>query len=134
LMASGIGYCLPTTILASIYKGLNELSHSSHPSRSGGYFPTHFPYAWLARNFDAYKLVGEASSSPGMVKFSGLHFSLKRPENSLVLRGAFAGIHPSSTDLRRLSWMTTSYRGLTLLILSVLIRVLSLTVVKTTSS
>ncbi|KAJ8425658.1 hypothetical protein Cgig2_015326 [Carnegiea gigantea] len=72
LMASGVGYCLPTAVLASIYKGINELSRSSHPGRGGGHFPTHFLYAWLAKNFDAYELVGEASSSPGMVKFSGL--------------------------------------------------------------
>ncbi|KAJ8422003.1 hypothetical protein Cgig2_020467 [Carnegiea gigantea] len=72
LMASGVGYCLPTAVLASIYKGLNELSRSSHPGRGGGHFPTHFLYAWLAKNFDVYELVGEASSSPGMVKFSGL--------------------------------------------------------------
>ena len=26
LMASGLGYCLPTAVLASIYKGLNEIS------------------------------------------------------------------------------------------------------------
>ncbi|KAJ8449514.1 hypothetical protein Cgig2_005536 [Carnegiea gigantea] len=38
LMSSGIGYCIPTPILASIYKGLNELSRSSHPGRSGGHF------------------------------------------------------------------------------------------------
>ncbi|KAJ8431916.1 hypothetical protein Cgig2_016349 [Carnegiea gigantea] len=72
LMAFGVGYCLPTMVLASIYKGLNELSHSSHPGRGGGHFPTHFLYAWLAKNFDACELVGEASSSSGMVKFSGL--------------------------------------------------------------
>jgi len=72
LMASGVGYCLPTAILASVYKGLSELSRSSHPSRGGGHFFAHFLYAWLAKNFDAYELVGEASSSPGMVKFSGL--------------------------------------------------------------
>ncbi|KAJ8423973.1 hypothetical protein Cgig2_008748 [Carnegiea gigantea] len=72
LMASGVGCCLPTAVLASIYKGLNELSRSSHPGRGGGHFPTHFLYAWLAKNFDVYELVGEASSSPGMVKFSGL--------------------------------------------------------------
>ncbi|KAJ8423189.1 hypothetical protein Cgig2_023380 [Carnegiea gigantea] len=69
---AGARYCLPTAVLASIYKGLNELSRSSHPGRGGGHFPTHFLYAWLAKNFDVYELVGEASSSPGMVKFSGL--------------------------------------------------------------
>ncbi|KAJ8430854.1 hypothetical protein Cgig2_003784 [Carnegiea gigantea] len=56
LMASGIGYYFPAAILASIYKGLNELSHSSHPGRSGGHFPAHFLCAWLAKNFDAYEL------------------------------------------------------------------------------
>ncbi|KAJ8441459.1 hypothetical protein Cgig2_008720 [Carnegiea gigantea] len=71
-MASGVGYYLPIAILASIYKGLNEISCSSHPGRGGGYFPAHFLYAWLAKNFDVYELVGEASSSPGMVKFSGI--------------------------------------------------------------
>ncbi|KAJ8425239.1 hypothetical protein Cgig2_014338 [Carnegiea gigantea] len=72
LITSGVGYCLHTAVIASIYKGLNELSRSSHPGRSGGHFPTYFLYAWLAKNFDAYELVGEASSSPGIVKFSGL--------------------------------------------------------------
>ncbi|KAJ8447691.1 hypothetical protein Cgig2_031745 [Carnegiea gigantea] len=70
-MASGLGCCLPTAILASIYNGLNEISYSSHPGRGGGYFPIHFLYTWLAKNFDVYELIGEASS-PGMVKFSGI--------------------------------------------------------------
>ncbi|KAJ8422335.1 hypothetical protein Cgig2_015890 [Carnegiea gigantea] len=70
--ARGWGYCLPTAILTSIYKGLNEISRSSHPDRGGGYFPIHFLYAWLAKNFDVYELVGETSSSLGMVKFSAI--------------------------------------------------------------
>ncbi|KAJ8430247.1 hypothetical protein Cgig2_009425 [Carnegiea gigantea] len=71
-MASGVGYCLSTAILTSIYKGLDEISRSSHPGRGGGHFPAHFLYAWLAKNFNVYELVGEASSSPGMVNFSGI--------------------------------------------------------------
>ncbi|KAJ8434489.1 hypothetical protein Cgig2_021445 [Carnegiea gigantea] len=70
--ASHVGYCPPMAILASIYKGLNEISHSHILVEMGGHFPTHFLYAWLAKKFDAYKLPGEASSSLGMVKFSGL--------------------------------------------------------------
>ena len=58
-------------ILASIYKGLNEISRSSHPGRGKGHFPAHFLYA-LAKNFDTYELDGEASSGPGIVKSSGL--------------------------------------------------------------
>ncbi|KAJ8441591.1 LOW QUALITY PROTEIN: hypothetical protein Cgig2_023155 [Carnegiea gigantea] len=135
-MTSGVGYCLPTVILASIYKGLNEISRSLHPSRSGGYFPANFVYVWLAKNIEMYKLVSEVSSSPSMVKFSSLGQaeSSKMPENSLVLGGAFVGFHPSSTNLRKLSWMAVSYQELTLLILSAFVRVLSLTVVRTTST
>ncbi|KAJ8438702.1 hypothetical protein Cgig2_011885 [Carnegiea gigantea] len=96
---SGVRYCLLMAILASICKGLNEISHSSHPGR---------------------------------VKPS--HFSSKRPKNSLVLRGAFVDVHPSPTNLRRLSWMMASYREMTLLILSAFIWVLSLIIVRTTSS
>ncbi|KAJ8430787.1 hypothetical protein Cgig2_023281 [Carnegiea gigantea] len=92
LMASGVGYCLPTAVLASIYKGLNELSRSSHPGRGGGHFPTHFLYAWLAKNFDVYELVGEASSSPGMVKFSGLGRAKSfQPEEARELIGSGRG-------------------------------------------
>ncbi|KAJ8436755.1 hypothetical protein Cgig2_030113 [Carnegiea gigantea] len=50
-----VGYCLRMTILASVYKGLSEISHSSHLDRGGDYFPAHFLYAWLAKNFDAYE-------------------------------------------------------------------------------
>ncbi|KAJ8441873.1 hypothetical protein Cgig2_034132 [Carnegiea gigantea] len=71
-MASGIGYCLLMTILMSIYKGLNEISRSLHPGRGRGHFSAYFLYAWLAKNFDIYKLDGEPSSNPCMVKFSGL--------------------------------------------------------------
>ena len=71
-MASGVGYCLPTAILAGVYKGFNEISGSSHHGRGAGHFPAHFLYAWLAKNFDVYELVGEASSSPGIMKFSSI--------------------------------------------------------------
>ncbi|KAJ8434750.1 hypothetical protein Cgig2_001953 [Carnegiea gigantea] len=108
-MALCVGYCLPTTILASIYKRLSAISRSSHLGRSGGHVHTRFLYAWLAKNFDAYELAAEASFNPSM-----------RPQNSLVLGGVFAGIYPSSTDSRRFSWMKASYRELTLLDLSAL--------------
>ena len=103
LMAFGVGYCLPTAVLASIYKGLNELSRSSHPGRGGGHFPTHFLYAWLAKNFDAYELVGEASSSPGMVKFSGLGRAKSfQPEEARELIGSGRGFRWHSSVINRL--------------------------------
>ncbi|KAJ8427349.1 hypothetical protein Cgig2_016215 [Carnegiea gigantea] len=88
----------------------------------------------------SFMLAIETSSNPGMMKFSILgqvkpsRFSLKRPENSSILGGAFAGIHPSSIDLKRLLWMMASYQELSLLTLSAFVQVFSLTVVRTTSS
>ncbi|KAJ8431295.1 LOW QUALITY PROTEIN: hypothetical protein Cgig2_018367 [Carnegiea gigantea] len=60
-MASSIGYCLSTDILASIYKGLNETSHSYHPIR--GPFSCLFPLYMVGKIFDVYKLNDEVSSS-----------------------------------------------------------------------
>ena len=93
-MALGVGYCLPTTIIARMYKRLNEITHSSHLSCGGGHFSSHFFYAWSAKNFDTYDLVGGASSSLGMVKFSVLgqvkSFQL---EEALELIGFGRGFH-----------------------------------------
>ncbi|KAJ8433884.1 hypothetical protein Cgig2_004606 [Carnegiea gigantea] len=103
LITSGVGYCLHTAVIASIYKGLNELSRSSHPGRSGGHFPTYFLYAWLAKNFDAYELVGEASSSPGIVKFSGLGRTKSfQPEEARKLIGFGRGFCWHSSIINRL--------------------------------
>ncbi|KAJ8425987.1 hypothetical protein Cgig2_009494 [Carnegiea gigantea] len=130
VMTSSVGYCLPTIILASVCKGPNEISRSSHPGRGRGHFPVHFLYTWLAKNFNTYELASEASSRLGMLS----HSNLKRPEILLVMGGAFDSIHPLSIDLRRLSSMTTSYQELTLLISSAFVRVLSLTITRATSS
>ncbi|KAJ8426539.1 hypothetical protein Cgig2_002059 [Carnegiea gigantea] len=102
-MASSVGYCLPTAILGSIYKGLNEISRSCHPGRGGGYFPAHFLYAWLAKNFDVCELVGEAFSSPGMVKFGDIgqakSFQL---EEAKELIGSKRGFRWHSSIINRL--------------------------------
>ncbi|KAJ8438101.1 hypothetical protein Cgig2_015358 [Carnegiea gigantea] len=102
-VTSGIGYCLPMAILMSVYKGLNEISYSSHPRRGGGYFLAHFLYAWLAKNFDAYELAGEASSSSVIVKFSGLGQAKSfRLEEARELNGFRRGFHWHSSIINRL--------------------------------
>ncbi|KAJ8432209.1 LOW QUALITY PROTEIN: hypothetical protein Cgig2_020739 [Carnegiea gigantea] len=106
-MTSGVGYCIPSAILVSIYNGLNEISHSSHPGRGG------------AKNFDTYELAGDLVQAHLAALVKPSHSSSQRLENSLVLGGAFIVIHPSSTDSRRLFWMTSSYQELTLFILSI---------------
>ncbi|KAJ8444114.1 LOW QUALITY PROTEIN: hypothetical protein Cgig2_005795 [Carnegiea gigantea] len=88
-MASGVGHCLPPAILYSIYKVLNEISHSSHPG--------------TAKNFDTYKVDGEASSGTGMVKSSRLgqakSFQL---EEARELIGFGRGFHWHSSIIGRL--------------------------------
>ncbi|KAJ8432184.1 hypothetical protein Cgig2_008636 [Carnegiea gigantea] len=53
-MASSVGYCLPTAVLANIYKRLNEISHSSHPGRGGVHFSAHFLYTCICSSFVSY--------------------------------------------------------------------------------
>ncbi|KAJ8435728.1 hypothetical protein Cgig2_017707 [Carnegiea gigantea] len=60
-MASSIGYCIPMTIFVSIHKGLNEISSSLHPGRSGANFLVHFLHTWLVKELDTYKLEARPS-------------------------------------------------------------------------
>ncbi|KAJ8450500.1 hypothetical protein Cgig2_002185 [Carnegiea gigantea] len=105
-MALGVGYCPPTAILTSIYKGLNEISRSSHLGRSGGHFPAHVLYAWSAKNFDVSKLVGEASFSPAMVKFNSIgqakSFQLEEARKLIVVQNVhFLNLQSTCSDSKR---------------------------------
>ncbi|KAJ8427304.1 hypothetical protein Cgig2_002216 [Carnegiea gigantea] len=67
----------------------------------------------------SFSVISFIASGVGLVALvKPSHFNSKRPENSLVLGGAFAGTHPSSTDLKRPSWMMAGCRELTFIRLS----------------
>ncbi|KAJ8432941.1 hypothetical protein Cgig2_021272 [Carnegiea gigantea] len=74
-----------------VYKGLNNISHSSHPNASGSHFPTHSLYAWLTKNFDINKLDGKASeaqeligSAKGFHRYSSI---IDQPRETLTEEG-----------------------------------------------
>jgi len=70
-MEGGQAYCLSSTILAGIYRGMGEICSSTHPVRKGGHIPWHFLYAWIAKYFQAYDFDDKVSSSLTMPKFGG---------------------------------------------------------------
>ncbi|KAJ8436100.1 hypothetical protein Cgig2_011922 [Carnegiea gigantea] len=70
-MEGGQAYCLPSAILASIYRGLGEICRSAHPGRKGGHIPWHFLYAWVAKYFRTYDFDDSVSTNLRMPKFSG---------------------------------------------------------------
>uniref|UniRef100_A0A2N9FUH2 Aminotransferase-like plant mobile domain-containing protein n=1 Tax=Fagus sylvatica TaxID=28930 RepID=A0A2N9FUH2_FAGSY len=71
-MARGKKYCLVVPVLATIYKGLNDIASSSVPSKCDTTFPTHYLNAWLAEYFATHFDLPEASPlDPCMVRFFG---------------------------------------------------------------
>ncbi|KAI3458828.1 hypothetical protein Pfo_015491 [Paulownia fortunei] len=71
IMASGRRVSLVVPILASIYKGLNNVANSPRPSRVYSTFPIHFIYSWLAHYFKTYYHVWQGVRGPKMAIFSG---------------------------------------------------------------
>jgi hypothetical protein len=70
-MARGKKYCLTVPVLATIYKGLNDIASSSVPSKCDTTFPAHYLNAWLAEYFATHFNLPEASPiDPCMVRFS----------------------------------------------------------------
>ena len=61
-MAHGKKYCLPVPILATIYKGLNDIASSSVPSKCDTKFPAHYLNTWLAEYFATHFDWPEASA------------------------------------------------------------------------
>uniref|UniRef100_A0A2N9GRV8 Aminotransferase-like plant mobile domain-containing protein n=1 Tax=Fagus sylvatica TaxID=28930 RepID=A0A2N9GRV8_FAGSY len=71
-MARGKKYCLAVPVLATIYKGLNDIASSSIPSKCDTTFPAHYLNAWLAEYFATHFDLAKASPlDPYMVRFSG---------------------------------------------------------------
>uniref|UniRef100_A0A2N9F7B1 Aminotransferase-like plant mobile domain-containing protein n=1 Tax=Fagus sylvatica TaxID=28930 RepID=A0A2N9F7B1_FAGSY len=70
-MARGKKYCLAVPVLATIYKGLNDIASFSVPSKCDTTFPAHYLNAWLAEYFATHFDLPEASPFDScMVRFS----------------------------------------------------------------
>ncbi|KAK9742196.1 hypothetical protein RND81_03G154600 [Saponaria officinalis] len=55
LLASGQKISLAIPVLASIYRGLNDISASSVPGKNSGYFAPHYVYTWLAKFYRSHQ-------------------------------------------------------------------------------
>ncbi|KAH7850047.1 hypothetical protein Vadar_027062 [Vaccinium darrowii] len=73
MMARGERFSLAIPVLASIYKGLNEIANSSEPWKCDSVFPVHYVYAWLGEYFNTH--IGSdpksAPQKPRMVRYAG---------------------------------------------------------------
>ncbi|KAK7819006.1 hypothetical protein CFP56_040729 [Quercus suber] len=74
-MANGHSFGLPAPVLASIYRGLNTISSSPTPSKSGASFAIHYVYAWLAHFFRSNRITNDKLSDPLMTKYSGVGYA-----------------------------------------------------------
>ncbi|KAL2922068.1 hypothetical protein RDABS01_013559 [Bienertia sinuspersici] len=71
LLASEQRVSLAIPVLASIYRGLNDLSNSSAPAQRREHFPDHYVYAWIAQYFRSYRMAIHNFVGAAMVAFHG---------------------------------------------------------------
>uniref|UniRef100_A0A7N2R3N6 Uncharacterized protein n=1 Tax=Quercus lobata TaxID=97700 RepID=A0A7N2R3N6_QUELO len=74
-MANGRSFGLATSVLASIYRGLNTISSSPTPSKSGASFTIHYVYAWVGHLFKSNRITHDNLSNPLMTKYSGVGYA-----------------------------------------------------------
>ncbi|KAG5524132.1 hypothetical protein RHGRI_030954 [Rhododendron griersonianum] len=73
MMARGTRFCLAVPVLASIYRGLNDIAKSSNPGKCDAVFPVHYVYAWLGEYFSTHFSSGSQPSTqrPKMIRYGG---------------------------------------------------------------
>nr|POF09750.1 hypothetical protein CFP56_21388 [Quercus suber] len=74
-MANGRSFGLAAPVLASFYRGLNTISSSPTPSKSGASFAIHYVYAWVAHFFRSNRITNDKLSDPLMTKYSGVGYA-----------------------------------------------------------
>ncbi|KAH0698813.1 hypothetical protein KY284_013028 [Solanum tuberosum] len=71
LMAHGKKFSLAVPVLASIYRGLREISTSSNLSVANIIFPIHYVYGWLGEYFGTHHRANRSHRSIPLCKISG---------------------------------------------------------------
>ncbi|KAH0643747.1 hypothetical protein KY285_032823 [Solanum tuberosum] len=71
LMAHGKKFSLAVPVLASIYRGLKEISTSSNLSVENIIFPIHYVYGWLGEYFGTHHRANRSHRSIPLCKISG---------------------------------------------------------------
>ncbi|KAH9603721.1 hypothetical protein KSS87_007077 [Heliosperma pusillum] len=102
LLASGQTISLAIPVLASIYRGLNDISTSVSPGRNSAHFAAHYVYAWLASYYRSHKVVDQGLAGALMISFRG-------PDSILPLdaRDVKGFIYSG----RKIDWRCTSLGG-----------------------
>ncbi|CAL2227839.1 unnamed protein product [Prunus armeniaca] len=70
-MAHGVSFGLAVPVLASIYKGLNDISSADDPGICTTVLHFHYVYGWLGEYFDTHFTSSSEKSIPIMARFSG---------------------------------------------------------------
>lgn len=70
MMVTGKKLNLGIFVLASFYKGLNDISHSLTLRQRDNSFPIHYVYRWLSFYLNTHFANESQSASPMMVTFS----------------------------------------------------------------
>ncbi|CAL8083342.1 unnamed protein product [Prunus armeniaca] len=70
-MAHGVSFGLAVLVLASIYKGLNDISSADDPGICTTVLYFHYVYGWLGEYFDTHFTSSSEKSIPIMARFSG---------------------------------------------------------------
>ena len=74
-MANGRSFGLTALALASIYRGLNTISSSPTPSKSGASFAIHYIYARVGHFFKSNRITNDKLSDPLMTKYSSVGYA-----------------------------------------------------------
>ncbi|CAL2238586.1 unnamed protein product [Prunus armeniaca] len=70
-MVHGVSFGLAVPALASIYKGLNDISSTDDPRNCTTVLPFHYVYGWLGEYFDTHFTSSSKKSIPIMARFLG---------------------------------------------------------------
>jgi len=70
-MASGCTFNLAAPVLASVYRGLNEIAYVAKPSYLRSFLPCHYLYGWLVHYFQTHHVLHPTPLGPLMVRYSG---------------------------------------------------------------
>ncbi|KAK9732868.1 hypothetical protein RND81_04G028500 [Saponaria officinalis] len=102
LLASGQKISLAISMLASICRGLNDISASYVPGKSSGYFASHYVYAWLAKFYRSQRASTCKFIESSMAAFGG--------EGSLVTMksGEARDLIPSG---QKINWHAIPFGG-----------------------
>ena len=74
-MYNGHSFGLAAHLLASIYHGLNTISSSPTPSKSGASFAIHYVYAWVVHFFRSNHIINDKLFDSLMTRYSSVGYA-----------------------------------------------------------